>query len=146
MTNPKGNVESLKPYEGKWRSGKTQTIRVPIALTEQILAYARGLDDNSSMSETTPKEPCFSRNGESRKVDVFFDNCCIWVQGGSVEKKELHQAYQKYCRNSLTMPMRKEKFQEEIASFFSTRNIYISVFQRHQFYVNIALIKEENHV
>lgn len=49
MANPKGNVESLKPYEGKWQSGKTQTIRVPIALTEQILAYARALDAGNSL-------------------------------------------------------------------------------------------------
>lgn len=27
MPNPKGNFQTLKPYESKWRSGKTQTIR-----------------------------------------------------------------------------------------------------------------------
>lgn len=52
MANIKGNVESLKPYENKWRSGKTQTIRVPIALVEQILVTAHKLDaDESLVSE-----------------------------------------------------------------------------------------------
>ena len=27
MPNPNGNFQTLKPYESKWRSGKTQTIR-----------------------------------------------------------------------------------------------------------------------
>lgn len=49
MANIKGNVESLKPYENKWRSGKTQTIRVPIALAEQILALAHKLDADESL-------------------------------------------------------------------------------------------------
>jgi hypothetical protein len=44
MVNLKGNVATLKPYEGKWRSGKTQTIRVPIALAEEILDVARQMD------------------------------------------------------------------------------------------------------
>jgi hypothetical protein len=44
MPNLKGNVESLKPYESKWLSGKTRTIRVPVALVEQILSLARQLD------------------------------------------------------------------------------------------------------
>ncbi len=49
MANPKGNLESLRPYESKWRSGKTQTIRVPIALAEQILVLARQLDVRESL-------------------------------------------------------------------------------------------------
>lgn len=51
MANPRGNVETLKPYENKWRSGKTQTIRVPIALAQEILAVARQMDaDNSPVT------------------------------------------------------------------------------------------------
>lgn len=90
MANPKGNVESLKPYEGKWQSGKTQTIRVPIALTEQILAYARALDasdspvteDDSSIdlaelkAKVEAKEPGFRANSASKLISalkVIFD-------------------------------------------------------------------------
>lgn len=49
MANIKGNIESLKPYENKWHSGKTQTIRVPIALAEQILIAAHKMDTNESL-------------------------------------------------------------------------------------------------
>ncbi|MEG4250593.1 hypothetical protein [Microcoleus sp. Pol10D4] len=49
MSNPNGNIQTLKPYESKWRSGKTQTIRVPVALAEQILAVARQMDAGESL-------------------------------------------------------------------------------------------------
>lgn len=44
MPNPRGNVETLKKYQPKWRSGATQTVRIPIALTDQILDHAHKLD------------------------------------------------------------------------------------------------------
>ncbi|MEG4251414.1 hypothetical protein [Microcoleus sp. Pol10D4] len=49
MSNPNGNIQTLKPYESKWRSGKTQTIRVPVALAEQILVVARQMDAGESL-------------------------------------------------------------------------------------------------
>ncbi|MEH2067768.1 MAG: hypothetical protein V7K47_06315 [Nostoc sp.] len=33
-----------------WRSGETKTIRVPIALEEKIMAYARAIDRENAMS------------------------------------------------------------------------------------------------
>lgn len=44
MANPKGNVDSLRPYRPQWRSGKTQVIRVPIALANQLLEIAHQID------------------------------------------------------------------------------------------------------
>jgi len=49
MVNIKGNIESLKPYDNKWRSGKTQTIRVPIALAEQILIAAHKINTDETL-------------------------------------------------------------------------------------------------
>ena len=46
MPNPRGNVATLKKYQPKWRSGATQTIRIPIALTDRIFDYARKLDQD----------------------------------------------------------------------------------------------------
>jgi hypothetical protein len=43
------SLANLKHYEGKWRSGATRTIRVPIALADQVLALARQLDSNESL-------------------------------------------------------------------------------------------------
>jgi hypothetical protein len=51
MSNPKGNIDTLKPYQPKWKSGATRTIRVPIALAEELLLIAHRLDDGAS---TTP--------------------------------------------------------------------------------------------
>lgn len=50
MTNPKGNPATLKPYRPKWRSGKTQVIRVPIALADEVLRLAQQLDRSEPLS------------------------------------------------------------------------------------------------
>lgn len=47
MSNPSGTVENLKHYRPKWLSGETRTIRVPIVLADQILAYAHQLDERN---------------------------------------------------------------------------------------------------
>ena len=46
MPNPKGHEESIKDsrFKAAWQSGPTRTIRVPIALAEVTLEYARQLD------------------------------------------------------------------------------------------------------
>ena len=46
MPNPKGHEDSIKDsrFEAAWQSGPTRTIRVPIALAEVTLEYARQLD------------------------------------------------------------------------------------------------------
>lgn len=49
MANPKGNVETLQHFEGKWNSGKTKTVRVPVVLASQVLAYAHKLDSGESL-------------------------------------------------------------------------------------------------
>jgi hypothetical protein len=51
--NPK--IDGLKPYKPTWNSGQTRTIRVPIALADQILAYARQLDDTLVSSDINIK-------------------------------------------------------------------------------------------
>lgn len=45
MANPKGNEATLMKFSPKWHSGETRTIRVPIALADQILDYAHNLDE-----------------------------------------------------------------------------------------------------
>src|SRR4028118_1018936 len=46
MPNPKGHEDSIKNsrFKAAWQSGPTRTIRVPIALAEVTLEYARQLD------------------------------------------------------------------------------------------------------
>ncbi|MEH2000584.1 MAG: hypothetical protein V7L00_17865 [Nostoc sp.] len=50
MLRPGQNSTSFPPG---WNHGKTQTIRVPIALADQILDYARTLD--STFTANTPE-------------------------------------------------------------------------------------------
>jgi hypothetical protein len=46
MPNPKGHEDSIKDsrFKAAWQSGPTRTIRIPIALAEVTLEYARQLD------------------------------------------------------------------------------------------------------
>lgn len=46
-TSPQwGGVRPGQGLKPTWKSGKTRTIRVPIALADEVLAYARALDGN----------------------------------------------------------------------------------------------------
>lgn len=84
MSNPKGYASTLKPYKSQWKSGQTQTIRVPIALADRLLSIARRLDNNESITELNLQEmaatlladPAITRNGRDkgavrRALDTF---------------------------------------------------------------------------
>ena len=57
MPNPKGHEDSIKDsrFKGTWKSGPTRTIRVPIALADTTLEYARQLDQGAEARDTTIK-------------------------------------------------------------------------------------------
>jgi hypothetical protein len=54
MPNPKGHEDSIKDsrFKAAWQSGPTRTIRVPHALAEVTLEYARQLDQGIKPRET----------------------------------------------------------------------------------------------
>ena len=54
MPNPKGHELSIKDsrFKAAWQSSPTRTIRVPIALAEVILEYARQLDKGVEPHDT----------------------------------------------------------------------------------------------
>lgn len=52
MPNPSGYSQTLRHFSGKWRTGRTRTIRVPIALADEVLAYAQALDTGVSASSS----------------------------------------------------------------------------------------------
>ena len=62
MANPKGNEATLVKYTPKWRSGKTKTIRVPIAIADRVLEVARKIDNNENFNTDT-SESNFDRDG-----------------------------------------------------------------------------------
>jgi hypothetical protein len=54
MSNPKGHEDSIKDsrFKAAWQSGSTRTIRVPIALAELTLEYARKVDQGLKPRDT----------------------------------------------------------------------------------------------
>ena len=44
------NTEHLTPFKAVWKHGTTKTIRVPIALAEAVLEYARILDNGEAIA------------------------------------------------------------------------------------------------
>jgi hypothetical protein len=54
MPNPKGHEDSIKDsrFKAAWHSGPTRTIRVPIALANATLDYARQLDKKFEPRDT----------------------------------------------------------------------------------------------
>ncbi|MEG4034564.1 hypothetical protein QUA03_12135 [Microcoleus sp. S36b_A4] len=67
MPNPKGHEDSIKDsrFKAAWHSGPTRTIRVPIALADATLNYARQLDRGA--------EPRDTINNFSSEVEVKTD-------------------------------------------------------------------------
>jgi hypothetical protein len=57
MPNPKGHEESIKDsrFKAAWQSGPTRTIRVPIALADATLEYARQLDRGIEPRDTADR-------------------------------------------------------------------------------------------
>ena len=59
MPNPKGHEDSIKDsrFKAAWQSGPTRTIRVPIALADATLEYARQLDKEVEPRDTKREAP-----------------------------------------------------------------------------------------
>jgi hypothetical protein len=57
MPNPKGHEDSIKDsrFKAAWQSGPTRTIRIPIALADATLKYARQLDRGIEPRDTWVK-------------------------------------------------------------------------------------------
>lgn len=82
MPNPKGHEESIKDsrFKAAWQSGPTRTIRVPIALADATLEYARQLDQRGEPHDTAKKrdaktdaistEPLDTRKKSNVKTDT----------------------------------------------------------------------------
>jgi hypothetical protein len=60
MPNPKGHEDSIKDsrFKAAWHSGPTRTIRVPIALADAALEYARQLDQSIEPRDTSEMFDC----------------------------------------------------------------------------------------
>lgn len=62
----RGNLATLKHFAPKWQSGATQTVRIPVALVDQVMAYARSLD----VGEVSPDAP-MTDNQLSQVIEIL---------------------------------------------------------------------------
>ncbi len=86
----RGGARSNSGAKGKWKHGKTKSIRVPEELANQILEYAHKLDENAKIeSDTEPKTGSDCGLGsvtESKVLDlsgisvfVFKGKICVFL-------------------------------------------------------------------
>jgi len=72
MANPKGNPQNLKSYKPKWKSGKTKTIRVPIAIANQVLEIARQIDEeNVQLGDKTKEKDLLVNLSPSNRTAII---------------------------------------------------------------------------
>jgi len=86
MPNPKGHEDSIKDsrFKAAWQSGPTRTIRVPIALADATLDYARQLDNKLEPRDTADK-----RSGsELEKKQSQSRDTADRRNGSEVDKKQ----------------------------------------------------------
>lgn len=71
MANPNPKLENLTSYKPKWKSGKTRTIRVPVAIAKRVLEVAHQIDEGESFdtSEYVSKDNiAVASNDEIKKL------------------------------------------------------------------------------
>lgn len=96
MANPKGNVDNLKHYQAKWRSGPTRTIRIPIALTDQVLDFALRLDAGESLTQVNRKNTTqtgeTSRESLTQVIQILNDALTLKANAGGKIKDRIRDA------------------------------------------------------
>ncbi|MEG4294452.1 hypothetical protein Q5692_37265 [Microcoleus sp. C2C3] len=82
MPNPKGHEDSIKDsrFKAAWQSGPTRTIRVPIALADATLEYARQLDRGIEPRDTWVKSDTQIHNKVDNIVTEPRDTAKIQVE------------------------------------------------------------------
>lgn len=69
MANPRGNEATLTKWESKWNSGSTRTIRVPVVLADQVLTYARQIDQGEDINSNLPAD--LNINSLSQVIEIL---------------------------------------------------------------------------
>jgi hypothetical protein len=82
MPNPKGHEDSIKDsrFKAAWQSGSTRTIRVPIALAEVTLEYARQLDQGIEPRDTRIQSDSLTHSKVDNMVSEPRDTAKIQVE------------------------------------------------------------------
>lgn len=104
MSNPHPKLENLKAYKPKWRSGKTQTIRIPIAIASLVLEDAKVIDSNGHISLTQVNQQLIQQNeyltDELNRVNQEKKNLSITDTSKSIDKKQAYHILSKCLSTS----------------------------------------------
>jgi hypothetical protein len=86
MPNPKGHEDSIKDsrFKAAWQSGPTRTIRVPHALAEVTLEYARQLDQGIEPRDTRIQSDSLTHSKVDNIVSEPRDTAQIHVELESI--------------------------------------------------------------
>jgi hypothetical protein len=86
MPNPKGHEDSIKDsrFKAAWQSGPTRTIRVPHALAEVTLEYARQLDQGIEPRDTRIESDSLTHSKVDNVVDEPRDTAQIQAELESI--------------------------------------------------------------
>jgi len=86
MPNPKGHEDSIKDsrFKAAWQSGPTRTIRVPIALAEVTLEYARQLDQGIEPRDTRIQSDSLTHSKVDNMVSEPRDTAQIQAELDSI--------------------------------------------------------------
>jgi hypothetical protein len=86
MPNPKGHKDSIKDsrFKATWQSGPTRTIRVPIALAELTLEYARQLDRGIEPRDTRIQSDSLTHSKVDHMVSEPRDTAQIQAELDSI--------------------------------------------------------------
>jgi hypothetical protein len=82
MPNPKGHEDSIRDsrFKAAWQSGSTRTIRVPIALAEVTLEYARQLDQGIEPRDTMIQSDSLTHSKVDNMVSESRDTAQIQAE------------------------------------------------------------------
>jgi chromosome segregation ATPase len=126
MPNPKGYEDSIKDsqFKAAWQSGPTRTIRVPIALAEVTLEYARQLDqgieprDTAQVSDTETSsdslEPRDTEEEASSQADNSIDTLSAEARDTGKIQAELEDARVDYAKLLESSTHITNKLKEEV--------------------------------
>jgi hypothetical protein len=86
MPNPKGHEDSIKDsrFKAAWQSGPTRTIRVPIALADAALEYARQLDRSIEPRDTMVRPDSSTHNKVDTRVGEPHDTAKMQAELESI--------------------------------------------------------------
>ena len=104
MANPKGNESNLAKFKPKWQSGKTQAIRVPIAIVDYVLECARVMDVNGNKSLVRVIEELKEENERLQAV--------ITGTSSSSQIKETSKQLQPENKNFISRTSKSEEFKD----------------------------------